>query len=93
MSYPFAAFIAGWLSERGFDRHYFSSVIAMATGLVLIFVCGVVWLAWFARPTAAGLDAALHSGLYPFLPADIFKILVAAAIMPGLWRLTGRIAD
>src|SRR5215813_8280396 len=22
MAYPFAAFVAGWLAERGFDRHY-----------------------------------------------------------------------
>ena len=89
MSYPFAAFVAGWLAERGFDRRYLTSVIAMAAGLALIFACGVLWLAWFARPAAAGLDTALRTGLYPFLPADIFKILVAAAIMPGLWKLTG----
>ena len=26
MSYPFAAFVAGWLAERGFDRRYLTSV-------------------------------------------------------------------
>ena len=30
MSYPFAAFVAGWLAERGFDRRYLTSVLAMA---------------------------------------------------------------
>jgi biotin transport system substrate-specific component len=64
-------------------------VIAMASGLAIIFACGVLWLAWFARP-AVGVDAALRTGLYPFLPVDVFKLLVAAAVMPGLWRVVGR---
>ena len=41
ISYPFAAFAAGWLAERGFDRRYLTSVIAMACGLALVFACGV----------------------------------------------------
>src|SRR5918996_1464703 len=54
MAYPFAAFVTGWLAERGFDRRYITSVIAMAAGLILIFAGGVTWLALFARPAAAG---------------------------------------
>ena len=88
MSYPFAALVSGALAERAFDRSYFTSVVAMA-GLALIFAFGVVWLAWFARPTHLGFAAALQTGLYPFMPADIVKILMAAAIMPGVWRIVG----
>lgn len=87
MSYPFAAFVSGFLAERGFDRRYLTSVLAMAAGLVVVFACGVLWLAFMARP-AAGLQAALRAGLYPFVPADTFKVFVAAAVMPALWRLT-----
>jgi biotin transport system substrate-specific component len=90
MSYPFAAFVAGALAERGFDRRYITSVLAMAAGLAVVFTVGVLWLAWFARPAHAGLAAALATGLYPFLPADIIKICVAAAIMPAVWTLLGR---
>jgi biotin transport system substrate-specific component len=90
MSYPFAAFVAGALAERGFDRRYITSVIAMAAGLAVVFTCGVLWLAWFARPVHSGLGAALRTGLYPFLPADIVKICIAAAIMPGVWAFIGR---
>ncbi len=50
MAYPLAAFLTGWLAERGFDRRYLTSVVAMAAGLALIFACGVTWLAWFAPP-------------------------------------------
>ena len=90
MSYPLAAFVTGWLAERGFDRRYVTSVLAMAAGLAVIFACGVAWLAWFARPAAAGLDAALRTGFLAFLPVDIYKILVAAAILPAVWKITGQ---
>ena len=89
MSYPFAAFVAGWLAERGFDRRYFTSVLAMACGLAVVFACGVTWLALFARPVGVGFSAALRSGLYPFLAADIVKLFVAAGIMPAVWRVIG----
>ena len=89
MSYPFAAFLTGFLAERGFDRRYLTSVLAMGAGLTLVFTFGVSWLAWFARPAGVGLDAALQGGLYAFLPVDIYKILVASAILPTVWKMTG----
>ena len=90
LSYPFAAFVAGWLAERSFDRRYVTSLAAMACGLAIVFACGVAWLAWFAQPSALGLSAALRTGLFPFLPADIIKIVLASAVLPGVWRLIGR---
>jgi biotin transport system substrate-specific component len=89
MAYPFAAFLTGWLAERGFDRRYLTSVIAMAAGLSLVFACGIVWLAWFARPAPAGLPNALRLGLYPFIAVDILKILLAASVLPAVWKFTG----
>jgi biotin transport system substrate-specific component len=85
MSYPFAAFLAGRLAERGLDRRYLTSLLAMACGLAIIFMCGVMWLAFFARP-AVGLDGALRAGFYPFMPLDVFKLVVAAGVTPILWR-------
>jgi biotin transport system substrate-specific component len=90
MSYPFAAYLTGALAERGLDRNYRTSLAAMAAGLAVIFACGVAWLAWFARPVPVGLDAALRTGLYPFVPADIVKICLAAGVMPSIWALLGR---
>jgi biotin transport system substrate-specific component len=84
MSYPFAAFVAGDLAQRGFDRRYLTSVLAMAAGLAIVFTCGVCWLA-FGTPQV-GLSAALASGLVPFLPADIVKIFLAATVLPAAWR-------
>lgn len=94
MSYPMAAFLAGSLAERGFDRRYVTSVLAMLAGLLVIYACGAAWLGFFARAgaqgTPIGLQAALVAGVYPFIVADLLKLLAAAGILPGLWRLLGR---
>ena len=90
ISYPFAAFLTGYLAERGFDRRYATSVLAMIAGLVVIFAIGVTWLALFARPAGVGFDGAMRAGLYPFVLGDIFKIFLGAAVLPGLWKLVGR---
>jgi biotin transport system substrate-specific component len=88
MAYPFAAFLTGWLAERRFDRRYLTSIVAMAVGLALIFACGVLWFAWFARPTAVGLPAALQLAFYPFIAVDILKVMLAALVLPSVWRFT-----
>jgi biotin transport system substrate-specific component len=85
MSYPLAAFVAGSLAERGFDRRYLGAVAAMLGGLSVVFAGGVAWL---AAATHIGLRAALASGLYPFLLPDLVKLLAASSIMPVLWRVT-----
>src|SRR6187397_2891569 len=53
MSYPIAALLVGYLAERGMDRRYMTSVIAMLAGLAVVYTCGALWLALFAR-TASG---------------------------------------
>ena len=88
MAYPVAAFVTGWLAERGFDRRYTTAVAAMVCGLIVVFAGGIAWLAIVAR-AAQGWSGALAAGLYPFVAADLVKLLAAAAVMPGLWRLTG----
>ena len=90
LSYPIAALVTGWLAERTFDRRYVTSLVAMTCGLAVIFACGVLWLAAFAQPGAVGLPAALRTGLYPFLPADIIKVALSSAILPIAWKLAGR---
>jgi biotin transport system substrate-specific component len=87
MAYPVAAFVAGWLAERGFDRRYVTAVFAMACGLAVIFAGGIGWLALFVQPTR-GLPAALAAGFFPFILADLLKLLVAAGVTPSLWWLT-----
>jgi biotin transport system substrate-specific component len=90
MSYPLAALVAGSLAERGFDRRYPTAVLAMVCGLAVIFAGGLLWLTIVSRP-AGGFSAALAAGFLPFIVPDVLKLLVAAAVMPGLWKITARI--
>ena len=45
MAYPIAAFVTGLLAEKGLDRHYLTSILAMSAGLSVIFAGGVLWIA------------------------------------------------
>jgi biotin transport system substrate-specific component len=88
MAYPLAAFVAGGLAERGFDRRYVTAVLAMVCGLAVVFAGGVSWIALAVQP-ARGFSGALVTGFVPFIVPDLLKLLVAAAAMPGLWWVTG----
>jgi len=81
MAYPLAAFVTGLLAERGLDRRYLSSILAMAVGLSVIFAGGVLWLA-----NGVGTTAALSVGLYPFLVVDVIKIVAAGLVLPSAWK-------
>ncbi|MCX6537412.1 MAG: biotin transporter BioY [Acidobacteria bacterium] len=92
LSYPLAALVTGLLAERGFDRRYLTSVAAMAAGLAIIFAGGVSTLTLqFAPAMGSGaLAAALAAGFYPFVAADLVKLLIAASVLPGVWKVLGR---
>lgn len=94
LSYPLAAFVTGYLAQRGFDRRYLTSVLAMAAGLLIVYAAGATWLAFFARldsvSVATGFGAAVMTSVVPFVAADVAKLLVAAGVVPGLWALLGR---
>jgi biotin transport system substrate-specific component len=92
LAYPLAAFVAGRLAERGFDRRYLTSVLAMAAGLAVIFAGGLSWLTFQLAPVsgAQAFQAALQAGLYPFVLVDVVKLFVAGAVLPGVWKIIGR---
>ena len=85
MAYPVAAFLVGLLAERGYGRSYISSFLTMLIGLIVIFAGGAAWLA-----LQIGVGPAMAAGVIPFVAADLLKLLVAAAFLPGMWRLIGR---
>ena len=82
-----AALLVGWLSEKKWDRSFRSAIGAMFLGSVVIYLVGVPWLA-----NAGGYDAttAMEKGLYPFVVGDTIKLLVAAGLLPAIWRLLGK---
>lgn len=77
-----AAALAGWLGERGWDRNVVTTLLAMVLGTAVIFLFGVAWLG-----ALIGWDKpVLELGVTPFLPGAAFKIALAAAVLPLVWR-------
>ena len=81
-----AAGVVGWLAQRGWDRRLVWAAVAMMIGNVIIYVCGVAWLAVFL----GDLWGALVKGMLLFVVGDLIKIAVAALTLPGGWKLARR---
>lgn len=79
-----ASAFVGWLAQRQWDRRFSSATAAILTGTVIIYAIGLPWLM-----VDQGLSWAttLEYGLYPFVPGDLLKLYLVAALLPGAWRL------
>ncbi len=74
LAYPVAAFVAGWIAERG-ARKFGRFLVAALAAEIVIFTGGLAWLAILTQ----GATQAMSFGLYPFVFAEIAKIAAAAA--------------
>jgi len=78
-----AAFVTGWLSERGWDRSVLCLFVAMAFGHLLILAAGFGWLAFGMR---LGVEKAWLVGIVPFIAASLIKNALGAALLPAIRR-------
>ena len=76
-----AAFVVGGLAERGWDRRWTTTALAMGLGTIVLFVPGLIWLSFMVGPSHV-----LAVGLLPFLPGAVLKIALAALLLPMGWR-------
>jgi biotin transport system substrate-specific component len=79
-----AAGIVGELARRGNDRTILSTIGLMLLGDAVVFAVGTTWLGYDLHLSAAD---AIAAGVTPFLLWDAAKIVVAALVLPGAWRL------
>jgi biotin transport system substrate-specific component len=82
-----AAFIVGWLSERGWDRSVPLLFVAMAVGHIIILAAG---LAWLAVGMKLGFEKAWLVGIAPFIAASVIKNALGAALVPAIRRVLDR---
>jgi biotin transport system substrate-specific component len=82
-----AAFITGWLSERGWDRSVPRLFVAMAIGHIVILAAGFAWLAFGAR---LGMGKAWAVGVVPFIAASMIKNALGAVLIPAVRRAVDR---
>ncbi len=75
LAYPLVAFVTGWMWER---RHgLVSALLAAISGEILLFACGISWLMLLVHVPWA---QAARFGLYPFVFAEVMKVMAAAAL-------------
>lgn len=74
IAYPVVAFVAGWLWERS-RRGFARALVASVAAEIVLFAGGVSWLMVIAH---APLVQAAAFGLYPFLFAEIIKVMAAS---------------
>jgi biotin transport system substrate-specific component len=86
LAYPVAAFVTGWLAERGWDRRYVTSLASMLAGLAVIYVGGVSWLSLLPGQT---MGSAIAGGFVPYVALDLVKAAAAAKILPVVWKFAG----
>ena len=91
LAFPLAAGLVGLLVERfGLDRG-FCTLLAMLLGNALLYLVGLPWLAAWLMGAGkfGGVSALLAMGLFPFIPGDLVKAVLAALLFPTAWRFLG----
>tara|TARA_Y100001960_G_C14322602_1_gene656142 strand:+ start:113 stop:700 length:588 start_codon:yes stop_codon:yes gene_type:complete len=76
-----AAGVLGYFSEKGYNKTYIKSFLALMIGTIIIFAMGIGYLG-----SVIGYDKALAGGLYPFIPSEFFKIGLAVILIPSITR-------
>lgn len=83
MAYPVVAFVSGWIAERG-TKSFRRGAEAAVLGEAVLFAGGLAWLiVW----THGSWWQAAHFGLYPFVFAEVVKVMAAAGLAARLPRL------
>lgn len=85
LGYVLATLALGVLATRGWDRSWRWMALGLVIGNALIYVPGLLWLGQLY-----GWDKPILAwGLWPFLIGDALKLVLAALLVPGLWKLVG----
>jgi len=85
VGFVLATLALGYAARRGWDRNVWLMGLAMLLGNALIYIPGLLWLGHlytWDKPIIAW-------GLTPFLIGDGMKLVLAALIVPGVWKLVG----
>jgi biotin transport system substrate-specific component len=84
VGFVFAAAFTGWLAQRNWDKKFLGAALSFLGGTVVTFAFGLVGLSLALGGTLA---QTLEWGLYPFIIGGIVKAAIAAALIPGSWKL------
>jgi biotin transport system substrate-specific component len=84
--FALAAAAMGVLARRGWDKSVLGMAGAMLIGTAIIYAVGLGWMSYLFAADY-GLAWVFEKGMLPFLPGDALKLVLAALVVPGLWKL------
>ena len=87
VAFPAGAFITGAFAEHEWDRRFLTAAASMAIGSLVIMLSGWLWYSLVLRTSPA---ITLFDTVLKFVPGDIIKIALAAAVLPSGWKLLKR---
>ena len=80
IGFIFMAFISGIFIDK-FSNKIYMCFLGMILGTIATYIFGTAWLAYQAHLT---FNAALAVGVFPFIPGDIVKMVIASFIGPQI---------
>jgi biotin transport system substrate-specific component len=82
-----SAWLVGYVSQRGWNRG--RSMWTMVLGMLVVYLPAMLWLRYgdFSWPAAGEL---FSSGMYPFIPGDLVKAMLAAVVVGLVWKVADR---
>lgn len=75
----FATAVVGTLADKGYAKTFMKAYLCCISGSVVVFACGLLVLSFFVPS-----EDLLAMGLYPFLPGDLLKSLLASTVVHSL---------
>ena len=81
-----STWLVGYLSQRGWNRR---SLWTMVLGMLVVYVPGLLWLQFgdYGWPADGELFSA---GMYPYIPGDLVKAMLAATVVGLGWRIVDK---
>ena len=76
-----AAGLIGWYADKGACTSYSSCVGVLLQGLVVVYLCGVLWM---MQASTASITDLIVVGVHPTVVQDVYEILLASAIISRL---------
>jgi biotin transport system substrate-specific component len=88
IAWPFATLLIGYFAQRVAQNKFTYAkllLINFVFGSLILYPTGVSWLAYHTGIHSFG--KALTAGMLPFLPGDLLKAIISAAVATAVWRV------
>jgi len=94
IGFIFAAFVAGWVAERAWDRRPLLAFAGFVLASIIPFLFGIPYMAFVLNVilgSGYGIVEILDFGLWPFVVGGLIKAAIAALLIPAVWLGVRRI--